>query len=161
VKTSAWPVWPVTTAGLTGGALSAQVLWGKKFNLVVTPIHPPSRRHQGPFSSTAPPRQPPRKARPADGHRRYVKHAHLGFIFLPLFPPMYSCHPSSIKVRPRFLLRRICMCARLHDSIKNRMKMLLNWYLFVGNLIGKWIGMIDLDVFMYNFWKLKREIDFL
>jgi hypothetical protein len=28
------------------------VLWGKKFNLVVTPIHPPpSRRHQGPFKA--------------------------------------------------------------------------------------------------------------
>jgi hypothetical protein len=50
----ATPVWPVRRTGLTGvtcevqcltgltgGALSAQVFWGKKFNLVVTPIHPP------------------------------------------------------------------------------------------------------------------------
>jgi hypothetical protein len=45
VKSSAWPVWPVTATGLTGGALSAEVLGEKEFNLVVTPIHPPSRRH--------------------------------------------------------------------------------------------------------------------
>jgi hypothetical protein len=31
----------VTTTGLTGGALSTQVFGEKKFNLVVTPIHPP------------------------------------------------------------------------------------------------------------------------
>jgi hypothetical protein len=37
--------------GLTGGALSAQVVGGGEFNLVVTPIHPPSRRHQGPFTT--------------------------------------------------------------------------------------------------------------
>jgi hypothetical protein len=28
----------------------------KEFNLVVTPIHPPSRRHQGPFSAGTPER---------------------------------------------------------------------------------------------------------
>jgi hypothetical protein len=41
VKSSAWPVWPVITTGLTGGALSAQVIGEKEFNLVVMPIHPP------------------------------------------------------------------------------------------------------------------------
>jgi hypothetical protein len=50
VKSSAWPIWPVITTGLTCGALSAQVFGEKEFNLVVTPIQPPpSRRYQGPF----------------------------------------------------------------------------------------------------------------
>jgi hypothetical protein len=29
------------------------VIWEKEFKLVVTPIHPPSRRHQRPFSAGA------------------------------------------------------------------------------------------------------------
>jgi hypothetical protein len=41
VKSSAWPIWPVITTGLTGGTLSAQVFREKEFNLVVTPIQPP------------------------------------------------------------------------------------------------------------------------
>jgi hypothetical protein len=41
VKSSAWPVWPVITTGLTSGTLSDQVFGEKEFNLVVTPIHPP------------------------------------------------------------------------------------------------------------------------
>jgi hypothetical protein len=55
----ATPAWPVKVTGLTGvtcevpcltgltgRALSAQVFGEKEFNLVITPIQPPSRRHQ-------------------------------------------------------------------------------------------------------------------
>jgi DNA-binding transcriptional LysR family regulator len=42
-------------AGLTDGALSAQVFGEKEFNLVVSPIHPLFRRHKGPFNAAADP----------------------------------------------------------------------------------------------------------